>query len=188
MRGNHRRALRRQRRPGSIPARAGEPQCGRGPPAGPAVYPRACGGTLFLLPERLRVGGLSPRVRGNPPPCGHARPHGGSIPARAGEPWWTWATAGSCRVYPRACGGTAATSADAGSLRGLSPRVRGNLLRIPGSCACSGSIPARAGEPIPAMLNKIVERVYPRACGGTAGLLGLTVGCGGLSPRVRGNP
>ena len=49
----------------------------------------------------------------------------------------------------------------------LSPRVRGNLC---GVCLHNGnfrSIPACAGEPLPAIDPRGVNEVYPRVCGGT---------------------
>ena len=51
------------------------------------------------------------------------------------------------KVYPRACGGTAAMVIDDQSFSGLSPRVRGNRLLVGIVRRLMGSIPARAGEP-----------------------------------------
>ena len=172
---------------GSIPARAGEPVVAemRGSPSkvypracgGTAhrmnrcgVYPRACGGTPATPSRAAACSGLSPRVRGNRNAMQR------SIPARAGEPAYAvpWPTMPSCRVYPRACGGTAHRYGSGADPEGLSPRVRGNPLRISvcARWADHGSIPARAGEPgatvyrCPAHAKHLV----------------------GLSPRVRGNP
>ena len=91
----------------------------------------------------------------------------GSIPARAGEPPSHHPSTSDSRVYPRACGGTPGRTSAPGTGRGLSPRVRGNLLRIV-------HYPDRL-------------RVYPRACGGTTALERSHHTCQGLSPRVRGN-
>ena len=49
----------------SIPAPAGEPVVYIAPVALPAVYPRACGGTLAFPPSAYSREGLSPRLRGN---------------------------------------------------------------------------------------------------------------------------
>ena len=70
----------------SIPACAGEPMTGDDQSEDHAVYPRVCGGTSGPAVGYARLGGLSPRVRGN-----HALFLGnqavpGSIPACAGEP------------------------------------------------------------------------------------------------------
>ena len=52
-----------------------------------------------------------------------------------------------CRVYPRACGGTAVTQIAPTETVGLSPRVRGNPGHAVVGQRRDGSIPARAGEP-----------------------------------------
>ena len=50
---------------------------------------------------------------------------------------------------------------------GLSPRVRGNHMRIDVSSEWPRPIPARAGEPrLPSPVEG-ATRAYPRACGGT---------------------
>ena len=70
---------------GSIPAGAGEP-----PPPRPRqntgrVYPRGCGGTSLAHDTILPVGGLSPRVRGNPAADAPHRLNSGSIPRVRGN-------------------------------------------------------------------------------------------------------
>ena len=55
----------------------------------------------------------------------------GSIPACAGEPGEGDGGVNFGKVYPRVCGGTAATVLLAGVPLGLSPRVRGNRY-VPG--------------------------------------------------------
>ena len=71
---------------------------------------------------------------------------------------------------------------------GLSPRVRGNRLPIPGPDVERRSIPASAGEPRRKRKPQARRRVYPRECGGTGDLPVAAVVVQGLSPRVRGNP
>ena len=110
-------------------------------------------------------------------------------------------------VYPRVCGGTDRSNKEARPhvQEGLSPRVRGNPIRL--SCLHErrqGSIPACAGEPrVRPVLQLERQWVYPRVCGGTstvhieasarsipacAGEPFRRCGSGGgLSPRVRGN-
>ena len=133
---------------GSIPARAGEPVLDQPFPLEIRVYPRACGGTLWPVPRSGAVAGLSPRVRGNQLITRLYANCIGSIPARAGEPG-TW---GRCTraigVYPRACGGTMPKGEHDTPGPGLSPRVRGNHAASVVPHAGSGSIPARAGEPL----------------------------------------
>ena len=172
---------------GSIPACAGEPTDTRGRSSAPSVYPRVCGGTS--LPNLLgaAVGGLSPRVRGNPtcnawPATGHR-----SIPACAGEP--ATASRGPARswVYPRVCGGTTRSSYAMRSMGGLSPRVRGNRAVLYSGVHYAGSIPACAGEPTVCERPAMPVTVYPRVCGGTLIRTPVSRSARGLSPRVRGN-
>ena len=132
---------------GSIPALAGEPSPGAIWYGKTPVYPRACGGTIWHTREEMKMGGLSPRLRGNhvpgPGPLNGPR----SIPALAGEPRAGPGHTRTTGVYPRACGGTTVTVTSPRVNRGLSPRLRGN----PGSTCrhgrYGGSIPALAGEP-----------------------------------------
>ena len=148
MRGNRQRSIWWHVGQGSIPAHAGEPgghytptrrggvyprACGgTSVPRVPAecrwVYPRACGGTQVrqLRPD-LRQG-LSPRMRGNRVRATNTNAVTGSIPAHAGEPVPTWRVGSASRVYPRACGGTHGSLRPHRAVRGLSPRMRGNLV------------------------------------------------------------
>ena len=151
------------------------------------VYPRVCGGTLNPELSRWLMGGLSPRVRGNLSLLVRYVVHGGSIPACAGEPTASPWSRLAARVYPRVCGGTLSHWALAGCARGLSPRVRGNRQGTRRTQPTRGSIPACAGEPMPAWARHRRRRVYPRVCGGTD-MRPWDAGRGlGLSPRVRGN-
>ena len=70
--------------------------------------------------------GLSPRVRGNPPPKQRDPMKDRSIPACAGEPFEDWCLAKGVEVYPRVCGGTSRSLFPLSRPAGLSPRVRGN--------------------------------------------------------------
>ena len=172
----------------SIPARAGEPRPWRCAAAARGVYPRACGGTEPASAPHSAQSGLSPRVRGNPAATGRAIACPGSIPARAGEPGCGHPLRGSSGVYPRACGGTAMRARLTCGIGGLSPRVRGNPDHDAHPHATTGSIPARAGEPVPPLTDREIVGVYPRACGGTRVVVIPASAVMGLSPRVRGNP
>ena len=86
MRGNHPETLAAIKLAGSIPAYAGEPYPGRTASSRPEVYPRVCGGTLFLLIGQDGNVGLSPRMRGNQAADWDTHRQAGSIPAYAGEP------------------------------------------------------------------------------------------------------
>ena len=171
----------------SIPACAGEPHRSRGGRGSRGVYPRVCGGTGQSARCENCSTGLSPRVRGNPgPACPpiHARR---SIPACAGEPLRRLHCGAQRWVYPRVCGGTCWARSKMASSTGLSPRVRGNLVRSVCGCSRLGSIPACAGEPLLRGRCGSVPRVYPRVCGGTRTTAAPTPTRQGLSPRVRGN-
>ena len=67
-RGNLRMPTARQAWRRSIPAWAGEPNCGIRPANKKSVYPRVSGGTIRDFVHAHRVGGLSPRGRGNQTP------------------------------------------------------------------------------------------------------------------------
>ena len=126
MRGNREGDRPKDGEGGSIPAHAGEPESGYVKISHCGVYPRACGGTLYRIAPVGARQGLSPRMRGN---LGFQVPstlRNGSIPAHAGEPPLVYRGAHDTRVYPRACGGTAAGGAGGVTAVGLSPRMRGN--------------------------------------------------------------
>ena len=130
----------------SIPAHAGQPSSCGDARILPSVYPRACGATrAFVIAVHARAG-LSPRMRGNPALSAIGSLPCRSIPAHAGQPrvirYWKpplqvypracGATSFlgfpyyPCSVYPRACGATLSALRFIYSLRGLSPRMRGN--------------------------------------------------------------
>ena len=188
MRGNHEWTARRPYQQGSIPACAGEPKVAYASQPVYKVYPRVCGGTTCSQRLSQGMGGLSPRVRGNQ--C-HGQPLmelTGSIPACAGEPSTDRERKGGSVVYPRVCGGTPPRQPGLRVAEGLSPRVRGNRLRVAELRINPGSIPACAGEPRRYALIYATTRVYPRVCGGTYDAIDANRFTVGLSPRVRGNP
>ncbi len=152
---------------GSIPARAGQPR--PSPESGPQwwVYPRACGATGYGGRKARRGAGLSPRVRGNLDVEQRPHPRRGSIPARAGQPPATPTSSTKSTVYPRACGATGAHGDYIRTMLGLSPRVRGNQRHEASEHTRTGSIPARAGQPLPFPRAAARCSVYPRACGAT---------------------
>ena len=80
--------------------------------------------TLAVAPFPLS--GLSPRVRGNPRLALNDMPLAGLC---VGEPLQQNLPTGMIEVYPRACGGTAVPVTICDTTLGLSPRVRGNLVR-----------------------------------------------------------
>ena len=189
VRGNRHRSAAMAFTARSIPACAGEPDYRSDSPGGvDAVYPRVCGGTLEYVMAVIMRRGLSPRVRGNPVLRIFACFAIGSIPACAGEPTQSRGVRSAGSVYPRVCGGTNRNhflSRDGG---GLSPRVRGNLVKVLVWAVNNGSIPACAGEPSMVWVSAVGSAVYPRVCGGTGAERVSRADGKGLSPRVRGNP
>ena len=171
----------------SIPACAGEPLCPRRRILRHPVYPRVCGGTSCARPSSNNQSGLSPRVRGNPVALCRAGAGGGSIPACAGEPPDDAPAPAHSQVYPRVCGGTWRPACGKDEYVGLSPRVRGNPIRVIWGAISARSIPACAGEPSQRPNPPRLSPVYPRVCGGTGWFLFSTPTIVGLSPRVRGN-
>ena len=187
MRGNRGPGSGRGECPGSIPAHAGKPPRPDRVPRRIRVYPRACGETMGGRRVYSRPSGLSPRMRGNLLHQPFYIRIVGSIPAHAGKPGCNRGLGLGPRVYPRACGETSCECVSASSLRGLSPRMRGNRRGHPVGGDARGSIPAHAGKP--KLYDQYVTAlgVYPRACGETPGIFSMSVMDRGLSPRMRGN-
>ena len=85
------------------------------------------------------------------------------------------------------CGGTDISQDTVDFARGLSPRVRGNLIEGLDALLKRRSIPACAGEPASPIAKAWAMSVYPRVCGGTWEQYAKRRNTKGLSPRVRGN-
>ena len=132
--------------------------------------------------------GLSPHERGNPRLRLRDPRRVGTIPARAGEPAGESARAWRRGDYPRTSGGTDTGRRARGPAQGLSPHERGNRASPRANAAGSGTIPARAGEPIrPAGAGR-QPGDYPRTSGGTSYIVEWIREVMGLSPHERGNP
>ena len=174
-------------RSGSIPACAGKPSFWHYVVTLHTVYPRVCGETPRALAMAVVAMGLSPRVRGNHDMNRPKLSGEGSIPACAGKPPRGRRMCRQKGVYPRVCGETSSSIVSTVAPRGLSPRVRGNLLSLAPGAGPSRSIPACAGKPTAARDWKDEGRVYPRVCGETGRAAAIIWRRRGLSPRVRGN-
>ena len=84
-------------------------------------------------------------------------------------------------------GGTALEVGQSRLSQGLSPRGRGNPVRLGSSYPRWRSIPAWAGEPLVDHRHDLEGVVYPRVGGGTDPGGRAVWSWGGLSPRGRGN-
>ena len=146
-----------------------------------------CGVTAIDFDAHPAFEGLSPRVRGHPPPAHRRLTQWRSIPACAGSPTVSRSTTVAMRVYPRVCGVTSSAQAVNALARGLSPRVRGHHQDLSGWVLKDRSIPACAGSPLLACCRSDWSSVYPRVCGVTSIWAASHVCSSGLSPRVRGH-
>ncbi len=172
---------------GSIPARAGQPAAAGSACRTGRVHPRSRGATA-IHPGGLGAGvGPSPLARGNPhEPGGRQRSHG-SIPARAGQPTRSRRWPRHEGVHPRSRGATERYGMQADLEYGPSPLARGNHELPAEEVDPLGSIPARAGQPIPAIGCTSATRVHPRSRGATGISDSSRSPSSGPSPLARGN-
>ena len=150
--------------PGSIPAPAGEPAIATESTLILPVYPRACGGTIVLMPHSPSVTGLS-RACGGTQPC---------------LTLWTCNAGLSPRLR-----GNQRLSVVCQIRYGSIPAPAGEPRRHAHHFVKARSIPAPAGEPSLSPGHSFIPQVYPAPAG--------NLPCGrssygqmGLSPRLRG--
>ena len=94
----------------------------------------------------LAAVGLSPRVRGKHPAIAPRKSGIGPIPAGAGETTQAIAPTYYPWAYPRGCGGNGYCSTVHKFQGGLSPRVRGKLIRWVGIHTKDGLSPRVRGK------------------------------------------
>ncbi len=135
---------------GSIPASAGEPGRDCPVPDRGGVDPRECGGAGVEAVKKAQDEGRSPRVRGSRAWRRLSDDTAGSIPASAGEPAHRASRLTRQKVDPRECGGASTGAGAISGTPGRSPRVRGSRPKANPRRKPRGSIPASAGEPLPA--------------------------------------
>ena len=92
------------------------------------------------------------------------------------------------KAYPRSRGATQLGNFMFDMTMGLSPLARGNLRNLGLRLGVFGPIPARAGQPRPAMPWCWPWRAYPRSRGTTRIRCNASRAPLGLSPLARGNP
>ena len=165
MRGTPARHARGPRRAGIIPAYAGNTDVHFVLHLLVGDHPRVCGEHTNAPPIfEMRVGS-SPRMRGTPQAQSRLLPHGGIIPAYAGNtprpvPLWSRG-----RDHPRVCGEHPRRMGVRHVRGGSSPRMRGTLALRPAARGVGGIIPAYAGNTIHRRICKHHGRDHPRVCG-----------------------
>ena len=172
---------------GPIPARAGQPARHASGPCRARAYPRSRGATYVHFTRDMPPEGLSPLARGNRRRRRRIKQSHGPIPARAGQPAEHALCAPGQWAYPRSRGATNSPNAREEIHEGLSPLARGNLqLKRPGHEPV-GPIPARAGQPLERMFDRLARPAYPRSRGATNTCRRRRHSQSGLSPLARGN-
>ena len=172
--------------PGSIPACTGNPGRGAIRRSRPRVYPRVYGESRRSRRCTWSTDGLSPRVRGIRSRRGGGAISARSIPACTGNPRRWASSSAPARVYPRVYGESGGSQWSQCPTRGLSPRVRGILLRRRRAHVPARSIPACTGNPAIRSASSSRRKVYPRVYGESVHTSDNDSYLTGLSPRVRG--
>ncbi len=171
---------------GSIPVCTGLPPADALRPYSGWVYPRVYGATKIVSYVPSSVKGLSPCVRGYRVFRRRVPGDRGSIPVCTGLPGPDHRRSAAWRVYPRVYGATMHWPVYICGCMGLSPCVRGYLLRPPPTRTAWGSIPVCTGLPGSGCLKRHERRVYPRVYGATIRSDLRMLRIAGLSPCVRG--
>ena len=186
MRGEVRRPRRRRRHHGIIPAGAGRRKRVARLRVSVGDHPRGCGEKIAGSTPTLAAKGSSPRVRGEAGGDGGMVGGVGIIPAGAGRRRNLRQTKSRRRDHPRGCGEKSPAGPLGRSLRGSSPRVRGEEGDVADQSHPYGIIPAGAGRRRLSSRTPFGWRDHPRGCGEKVG--GEPEGGvdRGSSPRVRG--
>ena len=171
---------------GSIPACAGETVYQECHLPSSGVHPRVCGGNAPGWFVALATVGPSPRVRGKHAVDAGGDSMAGSIPACAGETSRRLHCKSYPRVHPRVCGGNDGAEVCSRTVKGPSPRVRGKPDSGKSWLQGHGSIPACAGETLPAAGKSLRTAVHPRVCGGKREIVTEPSALPGVHPRVCG--
>ena len=130
--------------------------------------------------------GSSPRVRGTPCAANSPPPHGGIIPACAGNTGRPHSPLAATGDHPRVCGEHVAVYVPVVPFGGSSPRVRGTQGAKVGRFAVVGIIPACAGNTSAGAMPVPSRTDHPRVCGEHPAMVCTTPAAPGSSPRVRG--
>ena len=128
-------------------------------------HPHACGEIMLLAGMLAGAGGPSPRVWGNRRNSKEENNQQRAIPTRVGKSarWPRWKT--SCSGHPHACGEILQPFCNALPCSGPSPRVWGNLRRLPHRQRKPRAIPTRVGKSGDEGSIKMKCAGHPHACG-----------------------
>ncbi len=173
---------------GSIPARAGQPTGSIRSSSGARVHPRSRGAAPDPTTQAELAPGPSPLARGSRQRKFRSVDGRGSIPARAGQPETSRRDDGLPGVHPRSRGAAFASEIGLLTPEGPSPLARGSRGGRVNALCHAGSIPARAGQPQPAISLRVMPRVHPRSRGAAARARRWTPSARGPSPLARGSP
>ena len=178
----------RSRRPGIIPAYAGNTLFFARIFRMHWDHPRVCGEHRYCSDALLRTAGSSPRMRGTRRKIGNALGYTGIIPAYAGNTCQRRLRPPSPWDHPRVCGEHESKDRKEVLEEGSSPRMRGTLCEDVLAGFQHGIIPAYAGNTLGCCGSVPLGRDHPRVCGEhTVKRLGAGFKPGS-SPRMRGTP
>ena len=149
-------------------------------------HPRVCGEQHHLQPQKNKLMGSPPRVRGTGRNAGNRQGLGGITPACAGNRIAAFMLIPPLQDHPRVCGEQAFNMECIANIAGSPPRVRGTVCsekssfrqkRITPACAGNRSIcPRSAGN----------TKDHPRVCGEQFEEVVYAAAEKGSPPRVRG--
>ena len=176
------------RRPGIIPACAGNTGGVDATVCDGRDHPRMCGEHLFDVYLLLDYLGSSPHVRGTLQPQRVRRLIFGIIPACAGNTDCPQRIRRLHWDHPRMCGEHARVICSNTNPPGSSPHVRGTLVFLMSFRLKTGIIPACAGNTCRPCRAPWQNRDHPRMCGEHTLRHDLGDELKGSSPHVRGTP
>ena len=186
-RGSRPRVHRANRRMGSIPAHAGQPESGESDSSDKTVHPRSRGAAAASAAPSICVMGPSPLTRGSRRRVAVTKQPTRSIPAHAGQPRASGSASTPPRVHPRSRGAAREEPTIRLRPKGPSPLTRGSLRGEPKAPSRGRSIPAHAGQPRTLRCALWPPGVHPRSRGAAGEALMSFAAATGPSPLTRGS-
>ena len=174
-----------RRKPGIIPAYAGNTDFNGEGAIAFGDHPRVCGEHLVLVVADRVVWGSSPRMRGTPFAGELVEGVGGIIPAYAGNTTPRMRNGSPYRDHPRVCGEHTRPTRHRVRLSGSSPRMRGTRQSRHRTTRRAGIIPAYAGNTRGSAADGWRWWDHPRVCGEHLYIQHADWDDPGSSPRMR---